>query len=391
LNRRVTILGLAGYLLIGAASVLVPSVMPSITAEFSAAGLSLATIGLILPARSVGGMFGNLLSGVASDVLGRKRLVWLSALGLAASLVVTAAALPWGLFVAGFVLVSTAQGAVATGINALVADANRDARAKALNILHGVYGAGAAVSPLIIGFALSHALAWRWALAGTGLIWAVYGLAAMLLYGHDHRPTRAGPAAALDMGMLRQGPFMALSLIAFLYNGVAYSLLGWVAVFMQESAGLSAFFSVATVSVFYVALTVGRFVCAAYAERVGYSAVFLVLAVGVTLSYPLVVLDLHPWLVVSGVFLTGLSMSGLFPTAAAYGSRLYPEQTGTVSGTLNAAMTLGGMVPPLWTGALAGLWGLQTALVANYILVPPLIILALYLRRWEIPRSAAPL
>ncbi len=183
--------------------------------------------------------------------------------------------------------------------------------------------------------------------------------------------------------MLRQGPFLALFLISFIYNGVAYSLLGWVAVFMQESAGFSVFLSVSMVSVFYVALTIGRFVVAAFAERVGYGTIFLVLALGITLSYPLVVLDLHPWLVVAGVFLTGLSLSGLFPTALAYGSRLYPEQTGTVSGTLNAALTLGGMIPPLWTAVLAGAWGLQAALGVNYIMVPPLIWLALYLGRRE--------
>ncbi len=383
LSRRLTVLGLAGYLFIGAAAVLVPSVMPSIIEEFTATGLTLAAIGLIFPARSVGGIFGNLLSGVGSDVIGRRRLVWISALLLAATLALTAVAKLWALFVIGFVLVSTAQGALATGINALIADANREARAKALNILHGVYGAGAAVSPLIIGSLIQAGLPWRWALGGTALIWAGYGLVAFLLYGPDRSHEEAGQASKLDMAMLRQGPFLALFLIAFIYNGVAYSLLGWVAVFMHESAGFSVFLSVSMVSVFYVALTIGRFVVAAFAERVGYGTIFLVLALGITLSYPLVVLDLHPWLVVVGVFLTGLSLSGLFPTALAYGSRLCPEQTGTVSGTLNAALTLGGMIPPLWTAVLAGAWGLQAALSVNYIMVPPLIWLALYLGRRE--------
>ena len=53
--RRLTNLGLIGYLFIGTAAVLIPSVMPSITDEFMAAGLTLAAIGLIFPARAVGG------------------------------------------------------------------------------------------------------------------------------------------------------------------------------------------------------------------------------------------------------------------------------------------------------------------------------------------------
>lgn len=387
MNRRLTLLGLAGYLLIGTAAVLVPSVMPLLTDEFVAAGLTLAAIGVIFPARSVGGILGNLLAGIGSDEVGRSRLVWVSALLLATALGMTAIARFWPLFVGGFVLVSAAQGALATGINALIADANQGARAKALNTLHGVYGAGAAVSPLVIGYWIDQGVAWRWALGGTGLIWLVYAIAAYLLYGKASAERRSEGLQKLDLGMLRAGPFLALFLIAFVYNGVAYSLLGWVAVFMRDAAGVSTFLSVAMISVFYVALTLGRFLCAAFVERIGYATIFLLLAVGITLTYPLVVLGIHSLLVAVGVFLTGLSLSGLFPTALAYGARLYPGRTGTVTGTLNVAMTLGGMIPPLWTGVIAEGWGLQVALGVNYILVPPLILLALYLGRQDARRQ----
>ena len=110
MNRRLTYLGLAGYALIGTAAVLIPSVMPSITNEFMTVGLTLAAIGLIFPARSAGSLLGGVLAGVGSDLLGRLRLVWLSALVQAAALLLAAGAKPWALFVTGFVLVSAAQG-----------------------------------------------------------------------------------------------------------------------------------------------------------------------------------------------------------------------------------------------------------------------------------------
>jgi fucose permease len=191
--------------------------------------------------------------------------------------------------------------------------------------------------------------------------------------------------------MFRQGAFFAMALIAFIYNGVAYGILGWVAIFMQQSAGFSLFSSVAMISVFYVALTAGRFLCAAYTERIGYAETLLILAIGITLAYPLVVLGIRSLLSVAGIFLTGLGLSGLFPTALAYGSRLYPEQTGTLTGTLSIAMTFGAMIPPLWTGIIADQWSFQVALGINYLLVLPLIFIALYLRRIERlrePRSA---
>ena len=383
MNRHLTNLSLIGYLFIGTAAVLIPSIMPFITEEFMAAGLTLAAIGLIFPARSAGSILGNILAGIGSDLLGRWRLVWLSVFILAASLALAAVTKLWLLFMIGFVLISAAQSSLSTGINALVADANRGSRARALNTLHGLYGVGATISPLVIGYVLDQGLAWRWALGGSAIIWLLYGIVAYLFDSGEVRSAGRGKAEKLDLGMLREGPFLSLFLIAFIYNGVATSLLGWVALYMQESAGFSTFFAVSMISVFYVALTIGRFMCAAFAERTGYAVTLLVMAVGLTLTYPLVVLGNNSILVVAGVFLSGLSFSGLFPMALAYGTRLDPEQTGTVTGTLNVAMTVGAMIPPLWTGIIAESWGMQIALGINYIMVLPMIFLALYLGRVE--------
>jgi FHS family glucose/mannose:H+ symporter-like MFS transporter len=304
-------------------------------------------------------------------------------------LLLSAVAFYWTLFLLGFVVVSAAQGALSTGINALVADANRAARARALNTLHGVYGAGAAISPLVIGYFLERGLNWRWALGAAGLIWLGYGLVAYLFARRDTSAVRSEKVQKLDLGMLRAAPFVALFFIAFAYNGIAVSLLGWIAVFMQQSAGFSTLLSLSMISVFYVALTVGRFLCAAFAERLGYATTLLVLALAITLTYPLVFIGTNPVLVVAGVFLTGLSLSGLFPMVLAYAARLYPEQTGTATGTLNVAMTLGAMLPPLWTGVIADAWSFQIALAINFVMAPPLILLALYLSRVE-GREAEP-
>ena len=427
-----TALGLTGYFFIGTAAVLVPSVMPFITSEYMATGLTLAAIGFIFPARAVGGIFGNLLAGVTSDRLGYSKLVWIAALALAASMALTAAARPWLFFLAGFALISIVQSSLTTGINAMVADANRDSRARALNVLHGVYAVGATISPLVFGIVLEQGLPWRWTMAATGLIWLVYGAGALLLI-RRLSPTTAspaepgtpdangGPESALDpetkttpqsgastsilssvwasilssvwseiqdtlsanWGMLRNAGFLSLFLIAFIYNGVAFSLLGWVALFMQESVGFSVFSSISMISVFYVALTAGRFLCAAYAERLGYAVTLLILAVGLAITYPLVVFSTTAAPLVIGIFLTGLTLSGLFPTALAFGSRLYPQQSGAVTGILNVAMIAGSMLPPLWTGVFSDIWSFQTALGINYAMAFLLLAVCLYLARLE--------
>jgi len=423
----VTALGLTGYLFIGTTAVLIPSVMPFITDEYMAVGLTLTAIGLIFPASAVGSILGNLLAGVASDRLGYSKLVWIAALALAASMVLVAGAGLWLLFLAGFALISTVQASLTTGINAMVADANRDSRARALNVLHGVYAVGATISPLVFGIVLEQGVPWRWTIAATGLIWLLYGAGALLLISRISPSTASparpetpaanhGPEPTLDpeeqktpqsgartsilssvwaelqdvlsanWGMLRNAGFLSLVLIAFIYNGVAYSLLGWVALFMQESAGLSTFYSISMISVFYVALTAGRFICAAYAERLGYAVTLLILAAALALTYPLVVFSTTAAPLVIGIFLTGLTLSGLFPTALAYGTRLYPQHSGAVTGLLSVAMTIGTMLPPLWTAFFSDLWSFQTALGINYTMALLLLAVCIYLTRLE-PRT----
>src|SRR5690606_11218278 len=112
---------------------------------------------------------------------------------------------------------------------------------RALNTLHGVYGVGATLSPLIIGYFIERGLQWRWALSGMACIWLSYGLITYWFYRAAPAEERGRKAQKLDLRMLREGPFLALFLIAFAYNGVAWSLLGWVAIFMQQTAGFSAF------------------------------------------------------------------------------------------------------------------------------------------------------
>ncbi|MGI6375153.1 MAG: MFS transporter [Anaerolineae bacterium] len=384
--RRQLLIGFAGYLLVGTGAVLAPSLMPAITAEFTAVGLSLAVIGLLAPAASAGRIAGTLLAGYGSDRLGRQRLVWLTALLLAAALALTAGAMHWLLFVLGYVVVGLVQGALSTGINAMIADAAHEARARALNMLHGVYGLGAALSPVVIGALVGAGLPWRWTMAGVGGLWLLYGLVTQRLARGEASETQAQAAQQWRLAMLLERPFLALFLVAFIYNGIASSLLNWVALYTQALGGFSALGSVSMVALFYVGLTAGRFICAALAERLGYGRTFLALALGVLATYPLVVLGAQPLTVSAGVFGAGLSLSGLFPTALADAARRYPGQTGAVTGTLTVALTLGSIIPPAWTGVLADAAGLQVALGVNYALALLLLGLARYL--WRRPSAA---
>ena len=366
-----------GYLFVGAIGIIFPPLMPSIISHF---GLSLAAAGLAFPARSFGSLLGSMFSGVASDLFGRKPLLVVSALLQAGGLTLAAFAGYWLLFLLGFVIMGVSQGAVSTIINALTSDLRQDDRARAFNVLHGIYSVGAALSPLLIALVLRWGQDWRVIFLGASAIWVFYGVSASWV---DY-PEQSGSVAKrqlLSVAFLKDRLALALFAVACIYNGVAWVLLGWVNMYLQDGGGVAPFLATSKISLLYVGLTTGRFVCAAVAERIGYGNSIRILSVGAAISLLLVILGGHPLLIVFGVIMSGLFLSGLYPTALAFANNLFPALAGTVVATMSLAMNLGTMLPPWWTGIIAEKTNFKIAVGANYILMLPLLWIA-----WRLPK-----
>jgi len=356
---------LCGYLFTGSLATLFPSIMPALIQGF---GLKLAVVALIFPANSAGTLIGGVLTGIWSDRVGRKPFFCGSALLSGVGLMGAFSAHHWPLFVASYLLIGVAQGALSNSINALVLDLSAlSNRGKALNSLHGLYSLGATVSPFIIRAALGSTMNWRSVLFGAAVIWLALSLAA-IGFRYPAPRIRSVQRRAFQAGLLTNSLFAMLFVIAFLYNGVAWSLLGWVKETLQRAGAHPAFAS-GMISLFYLGLTVGRFACATFSERLGYGKTLLLCAVGTTLAYPIATFGAQAWWIACGVFLNGLFLSGLYPIALACATRLFPNRTGTVTGTMAVAMTLGAALPPYWTGVIGGQWGLSIALRLNYALV----------------------
>ncbi len=370
-------LSIVGYFLLGTVVMIFPPLMASAMAEFE---LSLASLGLFFPAKALGGMFGGFFIGLWSDLVGRRWIVFASTLALGIGLFAASTTTSWTLFLVAFMLAGVAQSAVATVVNALAADVNTSTQGKGLNILHGVYGLGAAVGPLAIAWMLGAGTHWRTILLVSAVSWLLFGIVAAF-FPHPKIEAPKGKGR-FDVTMFKHEVFLLLFIIAFVYNGVSLSLLGWVSVYLQQS-GIAPFIATSMISLFYLGMTVGRFACAAISERSGYAATIMLCALGTVVTYPLVVIGQSALWLGIGVLLSGLFVSGLYPTALAYGSRTFPALAGTVTGGLSVAMTLGAMLPPWWTGLAAEAWSFQTAVGINFILVVPLIWVAFRLRRDE--------
>jgi fucose permease len=280
-----------------------------------------------------------------------------------------------------------AQGAFSNAINALMLDLSSLRHGKALNSLHGWYSLGAMASPYLIQWGLGPGMHWRTVLFAAGCVFLIFGMVSLCL----PYPSMSGaeaPSRRFQWALLGNSLFAMLFAIAFLYNGLAGSLLGWIKELLLRM-GERPELSTGVLSLFYLGLAAGRFACASFAERLGYGRTLMLCIAGTVLAYPMATFGRHPFWIASGVLLCGLSLSGLYPVAMAYGTRLFPAAAGTVIGTMSGALTLGSSLPPWWTGMIGGAWNLSAALRLNYLMVVPLIGIGIYLLR-EPGREQAP-
>lgn len=237
-----------------------------------------------------------------------------------------------------------------------------------LGFLHGAYGLGATIGPLIATAMVTRG----------GLQWYTFyfvmigldGLALFLLAGAFWRATakvhRAQHAAAnggkrtTTRTVLRSPVVWLVALFLLGYVGAEVSLGGWIVTFMLRVRDAEPFIAGLTVTFFWLGLTVGRVVLGFVTGRIGEKlaiAVYLLLSVALQLLYWLV-----PNFAASAVFVTflGFFLGPLFPAAVVAATRLLPNDYHVSAIGFAAAFGGGGAALfPFAVGAIAQSEGVE--------------------------------
>ena len=324
--------------------------LPAIGASF---GLGPAGEGRFFPADFLGFIAGVLLCGSLSDRLGRKAVllggVAAYALGLALfgrSGTFTLALLATGLVGAG-------SGAMETVASALAADLFPERRAFVINALQVAFGAGAGLGPALAHRLLSTGTDWH----SLPLALAAANVLLFLALALQPQPDTRHGSEALDpkalRAILRQPVFLALCLSQALYVGAEVGFASWMPTYFLRRLPGGAAWAGAVVTVFWIAMTLGRVVTGSLVTRLPLLRLTLFLAAGGTVGAALALAWTAPLATLALVGLTGLCFSGIFGLLLAEAGERYPRFAGTTFGAVVAAGGIGGAVVPWAVGALA--------------------------------------
>ncbi|KAH7319824.1 MFS efflux transporter [Stachybotrys elegans] len=253
-----------------------------------------------------------------------------------------------------------------------------------LGLLHGSYGIGGTTGPLIATAIVTVANAvWsRYYILTMAACIAVLVLAVWSFWGYEReqgaaareKESYAGKSVLLGMvNALKLRIVLLGSLFIFAYQGAEVSISGWVISFLINVRDGDPS-SVGYVSAgFWAGITLGRFLLAAPAQRIGEKVFVYGLIVGAIAFQTLV------WAVPNivgnavAVSIVGLLLGPIYPCAAAVMMRgIAPREVLSGMGAISAMGSLGGALCPFVTGLLAqavGTWVLHPIVLVLFVVM----------------------
>ncbi|KAK8219247.1 hypothetical protein M8818_000981 [Zalaria obscura] len=332
--------------------------------------LSYTVVSLIFLSPLVGYNLSALLNNTVHLRLGQRGVALLCPSCHLIAYIVIAVHPPYPVLVIVFMIAGFGNGLVDSAWNAwmgAMANAN-----EILGFLHGFYGAGATIAPLVATTMITKAglpwYTWYYVMIAAAALelatsaWSFWDrTAAKFRDDHPRTTDKTGnrmKEALLTMPSARVTWLCATFLLG--YVGIEVAVGGWIVTFMLRERGAAAFASGMTATGFWLGITLGRLVLGFVTPRIGEKlsiALYLPLAVG---------LQLVVWLVPSfyasavAVGFQGFFLGPMFPAAVVATTKLLPRHL-HVSGVGFAAAFggSGGAIFPFAVGAIAQAKGVQ--------------------------------
>ncbi|MDX2181601.1 MAG: MFS transporter [Bryobacteraceae bacterium] len=322
----------------GVIAAMLGTILPDLSKKF---GLTPRQNGTIATAQAIGLVIASLGVGPLIDTNGKKialliglALVTLALLRLPRSSGFTSV-------VTAIFILGLGGGIIVTGANALASDVNPEARGTTLNLLNLFFGLGGLATPFISANLLKGDSV---KLCYTAAILALLTLGVHLIAPIPGAPA-VGSATFPDFGALLSSPTLLLiSLMLFLYVAAEVGVWNWL-VRHLVAQGIPEAKALNTLSLgFALGLLLGRVAVSPILISVPAKTVTLGAAIVMAVTTYMMLQARTPSLAGFWVFLAGIAMAPVFPTALAMVGDAFKENTATAMGI---AITCG------WLGLVA--------------------------------------
>jgi fucose permease len=210
-----------------------------------------------------------------------------------------------------------------------------------LNFHHIFAALGSFIAPLIIGYLLSRQEKWQYGYEGLGLfvlLLAVFWMFVRAPAGEVRNRVRFRLIGRLAW----QKDFIFMVLVDFLSMGTQFSIIYLSVTFLKEAKGFSVVAASAVLSAFFIFMILGRLICGWLMLRISNTRIILILLCSlVAISF--IGWRGEGWISAAGIMITGLAISGVFPSLVALTGEIYHDMSGTAMGFMVMMSGFGGM------------------------------------------------
>lgn len=353
-------------------------VWPSMRTTFS---LSNSSLGLILAGTGMGYFMSSMLAGKMMDKYGVGFLLAMSSALVSVGLIGFSLSPSWFSIIAFTLFVGVGSGAIDAGLNTYAAE---NFSTRQMNWMHGSFGIGAMLGPLIVTSILVVGGGWRAGYAVLGIIlmcMAVLFVFTRNLWFSSSKSSKEGSQENTEpvaMTLVLRNPIVLFQIaLFFFYTGLEVTIGQWAFTVLTEARNVDVGVAGSWTSLYWGSLALGRFVFGAIIHRFGtdrllrysmFSAgvgVVLFSIPGVTSGWGLV-----------GLLVLGFSLAPIFPclvsrTPQRFGKTFAPHVIGF---QLSAAM-LGVMTLPFLAGFIGQWLGLNAIGLFGLIMVVVMVVL----------------
>jgi MFS family permease len=351
---------------------LMPFLRAELNLNYTLAGLHFSAFAL-----------GMVLAGVTGDRLarrwGRRPVFWGGGAGMAGGALCLVFGRQVAITVAGSFVMGWLGAFLLVMIQAGLADRHAEARAMALTESNLGASISAGLAPVFVGGFQRLGLGWRGALVLAVVVLALIG--ARFLRVSIPGARQGGTHSGLAGGHLPLS-FWAYWAVLILCVSVEWCLVFWGADFLENSVGLSKVNAATTMSVFFLAMVLGRLAGSRLSRGVS-SATLLLFALGISLAgFPVFWLPRFAPLNIVGLFVAGFGVANLFPLTLSVAVGVDPERSDVASARVSLGAGLAILIAPLALGWTADQVDIENAYGIVALLLVLAIAVALMARRW---------
>ncbi|ANZ21240.1 fucose permease [Streptomyces noursei ATCC 11455] len=355
----------AGFALIGALQSFYGPAIPALRASF---GLTPAAAGLGLSAHFIGGVCGVLAFNRVHGRVGNRALLGASYLLMAVGTAGFALAPSWPVALAAALGAGLGFGGIDYGLNQLFAVGFGRRSTAMLNVLNAFFGIGAVGGPIVIGAVGPDRYPFVF-----GAFGVLSALLLLFLKGVSNtdppRPTdSAGDGRAVSAPLGRSPAWLMAAFVTLyvLHVGVEAGVGGWEPTHL-ETVGFGAGFAASATSVYWLMMTVGRFLVVPLTLRYSEAAIIMVSCAGMAVCLAAAAVPALAPSMYAGV---GLFIAPIFPTGLPWLTRTVPTARRAGAYVIAASMVGGVAAGPALGGVIqaAGVRAVPLVLCAIAVL-----------------------